>query len=252
MAGRAQARAVLAPSWREPKARRLLRLGFGLLWLFDGILQAQPRMAAGLPSQVIQPAATSSPGWVQHLVNWGGTIWTYHPIQAAGASVWIQAGVGLWLIFAAQGRTSRLAGLASVAWGLIFWAFGEAFGQVFAPGLTVLFGAPGAVLIYVVAGVLIALPERAWDTARAGRLILAGTGAFLLGMALLQAWPGRGFWQGTIGGKPGTLTGMIQTMAGTSQPHVLSSIVSGFGNFTAAHGLAVNLFAVLALTALGA
>jgi cytochrome oxidase Cu insertion factor (SCO1/SenC/PrrC family) len=246
-----QAAQAPAAGWREPRARRLLRLGFGILWVFDGILQAQPKMAAGLPSQVIEPAASSSPGWVQHLVNAGGTIWSYHPIQAGAASVWIQAGIGVWLIVAVRGWPSRLAGLASVGWGLVVWVFGEAFGGIFAPGLTVLFGAPGAVLIYALAGGLIALPERAWETARTGRLILAGMGAFFLGMALLQAWPGRGFWQGTQAGQPGTLAGMVQSMAGTSQPHVLSSAVSGFGNFTAAHGFAVNLFAVIVLAAIG-
>jgi len=249
---RTQARTALAAAWHEPRARRLLRVGFGILWLFDGILQAQPQMAGGLPSQVMAPAAATSPGWVQHLVNWGGTIWSYHPIQAGAASVWIQVGIGMWLIFGTRGWPSRLAGLASVAWGLIVWAFAEAFGGIFAPGLTVLFGAPGAVLIYVVAGALIALPERVWQTARTGRLILGGMGIFFAGMALLQAWPGRGFWQGTIGGQPGTLAGMVQTMSGTQQPHVLSSIVSAFGAFTAAHGFAVNLFAVLVLAALGA
>jgi cytochrome oxidase Cu insertion factor (SCO1/SenC/PrrC family) len=248
---RAQAAAALAAVRYEPKARRLLRIGFGSLWLLDGILQAQPQMAGGLPSQVIEPAASSSPGWVQHLVNAGGTIWSYHPIQAGAASVWIQAGIGMWLVLAVSGWLSRLAGLASVAWGLIVWAFGEAFGGIFAPGLTVLFGAPGAVLIYVVAGALIALPERVWRTPRTGRLLLAGIGAFLTGMALLQAWPGRGFWQGTSHGQPGTLTGMVQDMAGTSQPHVLSAIVADFGDFTAAHGFAVNLFAVIVLAALG-
>ena len=241
-----------APLWREPRARRLLRVGFGVLWVFDGILQAQPQMAGGMPQEVIQPAASSSPAWVQHLVNWGGTIWTYHPIQAGAAAVWIQVGIGMWLIFGARGWPSRLGGLASVAWGLIVWVFGEAFGGIFAPGLTVLFGAPGAVLIYVVAGALVALPDRAWDTPRTGRLTLAGTGVFFLGMALLQAWPGRGYWQGTVGGKPGTLAGMVQSMAGTSQPHVLSSIVSAFGDFTAAHGFAVNLFVVIAVAGLGA
>jgi len=241
-----------APLWREPRARRLLRVGFGVLWVFDGILQAQPQMAGGMPQEVIQPAASSSPAWVQHLVNWGGTIWTYHPIQAGAAAVWIQVGIGMWLIFGARGWPSRLGGLASVAWGLIVWVFGEAFGGIFAPGLTVLFGAPGAVLIYVVAGALVALPDRAWDTPRTGRLTLAGTGVFFLGMALLQAWPGRGYWQGTVGGKPGTLAGMVQSMVGTSQPHVLSSIVSAFGDFTAAHGFAVNLFVVIAVAGLGA
>ena len=41
----------------EPSGRKLLRIGFGLLWVFDGILQAQPMMAAGLPAKVIAPAA---------------------------------------------------------------------------------------------------------------------------------------------------------------------------------------------------
>ena len=35
-------------------------------------------------------------------------------------------------------------------------------------------------------------------------------------MAVLQAWPGRGFWQGTAAGQPGTLTGMVQSMAAAS------------------------------------
>jgi cytochrome oxidase Cu insertion factor (SCO1/SenC/PrrC family) len=75
-----------AAAWAaEPAGRRLLRLGFGLLWIFDGMLQAQPAMAVGLPSQVIGPEAASSPGWVQHVVNWGGTTWSYHPVQAAAA-----------------------------------------------------------------------------------------------------------------------------------------------------------------------
>jgi len=241
-----------AAAWHEPRARHLLRVGFGILWVFDGILQAQPQMAGGLPQQVIEPAAATSPGWVQHVVNAGGSIWTYHPIQAGASAVWIQVGIGMWLIFAPRGWASRLAGLASVGWGLIVWVFGEAFGGIFAPGLTVLFGAPGAALIYAVAGALIALPERAWESPRTGRLTLGGTGVFLLGMALLQAWPGRGFWQGTVHGQPAPLAGMIQSMAGTSQPHALSSIVSAFGNFTAAHGFGVNLFAVIALTAIGA
>ncbi len=40
-----------APAWREPRARMVLRIGFGVLWLLDGLLQAQPQMAGGMPSQ---------------------------------------------------------------------------------------------------------------------------------------------------------------------------------------------------------
>jgi cytochrome oxidase Cu insertion factor (SCO1/SenC/PrrC family) len=235
----------------EPAGRRLLRIGFGIIWVFDGLLQAQPAMPAGMPSQAIEPTAASSPVWVQHLVNWAGTTWSYHPIQAGAAAVWIQVGIGAWLIAAPRGWPSRLAGLVSVGWGLVVWVFGEAFGGIFAPGLTFLFGAPGAVLFYCTAGALVALPDRCWRSAELGRRMLAVLGAFLIGMAVLQAWPGRGFWQGTLHGQPATLASMVQSMASTPQPHVLSSLIGGFGSFTTTHGIAVNLLAVLALATIG-
>ena len=121
-----------------------------MLWIFDGILQAQPKMAVGLPSQVIEPIAASSPRWVQHAGELGRDELVVSPdagrrrrrcgSRSGSAS-------GCWL--AARGPLSRLAGLASVGWGLVVWVFGESFGGIFAPGLTWLFGAPGAVLIYV-------------------------------------------------------------------------------------------------------
>ena len=173
----------------EPLWRQVLRIGFGVLWIFDGLLQAQPAMAGGLPGQVIKPAAASSPGWVQHLVNWAGTSWSYHPVQAAASVVWIQIGIGVWLITSPRGPWSRLAGLASAGWGLVVWTFGEAFGGIFAPGLTWLFGAPGAAAFYCAAGALIAAPERSRRTAEPGRATLsvrsgaAGSGRL--------AWCGR-------------------------------------------------------------
>jgi cytochrome oxidase Cu insertion factor (SCO1/SenC/PrrC family) len=244
--GEAPVTAAAEPAWRQ-----VLRVGFGLLWIFDGILQAQPKMAIGLPSQVIQPTAASSPHWVQQVVNWAGTNWSYHPLQAGAAAVWIQIGIGVWMLTSARGPLSRLAGIAGVAWGLVVWAFGESFGGIFAPGLTWLFGAPGAVLVYAAAGGLIALPDRAWRSPQLGRMVLAGLGLFLAGMAVLQAWPGRGFWQGLVHGQPGTLAGMTQSMAQTSQPRFLAAWVSAFTAFDEAHGFAVNLFAVVVLAVIG-
>ena len=237
----------------EHPARKLLRISFGLLWIFDGLLQLQQAMPVGLPAQVVQPAAESSPGWVQHLVSNGSLIWLRHPISAAASAVWIQIGVGVLLLVARRGRLSQLAGAASVSWGLVVWVFGEAFGGIFGSGLSWLFGAPGAVLFYVVAGVLIALPERAWVGHRVGRALLGVLGVFFVAMAVLQAWPGRGFWQGQRDphGAAGALTSMVQTMSKTPQPHALSSVVSSFATFDAQHGWVVNLFIVLALAALG-
>ena len=235
----------------EPRGRQVLRIGFGVLWILDGLLQAQPAMPLGLAANVTQPAAAGSPGWVRGLVDFAATGWTYHPVSAAAAAVWIQVGIGIWLLTAARGPWSRLGGLASVGWGLAVWVFGEAFGGIFAPGLSWLFGAPGAALLYAVAGALIALPDRAWAGPRLGRGVLAGTGVFLAGMALLQAWPGRGFWPGTAGRHPGNLPAMAAGMAQTPQPGFLSSWVSAFGTFAAAHEFAVNLTVVAALAAVG-
>jgi cytochrome oxidase Cu insertion factor (SCO1/SenC/PrrC family) len=235
----------------EPAGRQLLVIGFGNLWLLDGFLQAQPKMVIGLPSQVIEPSATSSPTWVQHLVNWAGTTWSYHPIQAASAAVWIQVGLGIWLVAGPRGPLSRIAGLVSVGWGLVIWVFGEAFGGILAPGLSWLTGAPGAAGIYVVAGALIALPERAWRSPRLGRLTLAGLGLFLAGMAVLQAWPGRGSWQGIWHGHPGPVSGMALSMSLTPQPGILSGWLDAFAGFDESHGFAVNLVVTTVLAVTG-
>jgi cytochrome oxidase Cu insertion factor (SCO1/SenC/PrrC family) len=245
--GRPGVAAVSRPT--ESPARRVLRISFGLIWLFDGVLQGQASMPLGLVPQGIRPAASASPAWVQHVVQVGTTAWSYHPVQAAAASVWIQIGIGLWLLVVPRGRWSQAGGLVSLGWALVVWVFGEAFGGVFAPGLTWLFGAPGAVVFYGVAGALIALPESIWATPRPGRIVLRAMGAFFVGMAVLQAWPGRGFWSGGVGG---TLTAMVRGMAQTSQPRILGSWVASFASFDARHGWAVNLFAVTALALVGA
>jgi len=245
---RARARLAVTKASRqpEPAGRRLLRVGFGVLWIFDALLQAQPQMPGGLPSQVIAPAAAGSPSWVLHLVNWAGTGWSYHPVQAAAATVWIQLGVGAWLIASARGRWSRLAGLTSVGWGLIVWVFGEAFGSMLAPGQSILTGAPGGALIYCLAGALIALPPRYWQTPALGRLSLRLTGAGLAAATLLQAWPGRGYWQG---GPDGSLAAMVKSMTATPQPRFLARLVAEFGGVISAHGFAVNLISVAILAA---
>jgi cytochrome oxidase Cu insertion factor (SCO1/SenC/PrrC family) len=103
----------------------------------------------------------------------------------------------------------------------------------------------------VVAGGLLALPQRAWRVRRIGQLTLVGLGLFLAGMAVLQAWPGRGFWQGAAHGHAGTLAAMTADMATTPQPRVLSAWVTAFTALDQAHGFAVNLVTVIVLAVTG-
>jgi hypothetical protein len=242
---------------QEPGWRRLLRIGFGVLWIVDGLLQAQPLMPIGLPSQVIEPATAGSEAWVVHLVTWGTQPWFAHPAQAAVSVIWIQTGIGIWLVWGSSPLWSRLAGLASAGWGLVVWVFGEAFGSMFAPGASWLTGAPGAAVFYVAAGGLLALPPRYWRDSRLGTWLLRACGVLLLAFAVLQAWPGRGSWQGTVPGpagspRPGPLSANISSMAAASQPAVLHDLLIWFASVVARHGFAVNLVAVMVLAAAGA
>src|SRR5271165_1630891 len=235
----------------EPAGRRLLRIGFGILWIVDGLLQAQPAMPGGLPSRVLAPAVAGSPDWVVHIVGWAAAVWSAHPVEAAAGAVWIQLGIGVWLLSATSPRWSRAAGLVSLGWGLVVWIFGEAFGSMLSPGVSWLMGAPGAALFYCAAGLLLALPPRSWHDRRLGRGVLQGSGALMLAFAALQAWPGRGFWQGRLHGQPGSLTAGIRAMAAMRQPAVLHGLLRVAGSLTASHGFAVNLGAVIVLAATG-
>ena len=176
-----------------------------------------------------------------HLVNWAGSSWSYHPVAAGAAAVWIQIGIGIWMLASARGPWSRAAGLAGAGWAVVIWVFGEAFGGLF-DGQSLLFGFPGAAAYYFAAGVLIALPDKSWASAKLGRCLrgfkgvaplgqtlLTGLGVLFAAMAVLQAWPGRGFWQGQGPHGPGALTDMITSMAGTPQPAFLGHLVSDFG-----------------------
>jgi len=234
----------------EPQARRLLRVGFALLWILDGLLQAQASMPLGLIPDSIEPGARSSPPFVQHLVAATATIWTYHPITAATATVFVQLGIGLWLLLAPRGWWSRSAGAASAAWGVVVWIFGESFGGVFSHGGSFLFGLPGAVVFYCLAGVLVAGPERWFATGRLGRGLLRAMGAFFVGMALLEAWPGRGFWRP---GSGNSIAAMARAMSQTPQPRLFSSLLASFARLVAHHAVAVNgtVVALLGVVGLG-
>ena len=221
------------------------RVAFGLLWIFDGLLQIQAQMPIGLATQVISPTETGQPHWLASAVNFGVHIWQNHPVESAVAVVWVQVGIGLWLLVAPRGRWSRLGAVASIAWALVVWLFGEGLGMVLTPSASFLFGAPGAVLFYAAAGALLALRESAWQGPKIGRRILRAMGVVFLGGAALQAVAGRGNWNGT------SLSSMASQMSAVHQPHVIASLVSAFGRFAANNGLAVNVFVIIALSAVG-
>ena len=94
----------------EQPARRVLRLGAGGLWIAAGLLQLQTSMPMGIPAQVVRPSVATAPGWASWPVLQATDAWIRHPILGATGVVWVELGLGLWLVLARRGWLSRLAG----------------------------------------------------------------------------------------------------------------------------------------------
>ncbi len=115
---------------REARARSYLRLSFGAIWLFDGILQFQSSMPLGLANDVVQPATAGTPGWLDSLMVHGIAVWNAHPIALADGTAWIQVGIGI-LLLVSNGNTGRVAAAVSVGWATMIWLIGNGAGGVF-------------------------------------------------------------------------------------------------------------------------
>jgi len=228
----------------EVRSRSYLRVAFGALWLFDGILQFQVAMPLGMANGVVAPATDGTPSWLHHLMLDGITIWNSHPLTLASGTAWIQIGIGL-LLLVSNGAAGRVGAAISVGWASMIWVLGNGAGGVFQSSSTILFGWPGATLFYAIAGVWLALsPAHFPQTFSRVTLRLVGV---ILGIALvLQLLPSRGFWHG---GNANALTTMAKSMVQTPQPHWLADVVTKFGAVAGTMGGGFNLVIVFWLGA---
>ena len=235
----------------EPQARVVLRLLFGALWTLDGLLQLQPSMPVGLPSGVLSPSASGAPAWVQHVVNVGVTMWSNHPITAAASAVWIQLGIGVWLLVAPRGAWSRSAGLVERRLGARRLGLRRGASAASSPGgeLAVRSARSGD-LLRASPACCSPCPSRRGAPAALGRRLLRWMGAFFLAMGVLQAWPGRGTWAGQATPQRHARSADRDGAADGPGPPARTLLVVGarsFASFDAEHGWGVNLVVVIAL-----
>jgi cytochrome oxidase Cu insertion factor (SCO1/SenC/PrrC family) len=224
----------------EPRARTVLRVGFGILWCIDGLLQFQPAMPLGLANNVVAPTVAGTPSFFRPVLHHAISLWNLHPIALATGVAWIQVGIGLALI-CSNGITSRVVGLVAAGWALLVWSVGNGLGGVFASGASILFGWPGAVLFYLIAGVWIACTPRffhRWFTLVTTRLLAV----VLVVGAILQMLPNAGFWRG---GNANALTSMTRAMASLAEPHPLSWVVRHVGDLAGLMGGGFNIVVVM-------
>lgn len=230
----------------EHRGRRFLRVSLGVLWILDGLLQAQPQMPAGFVRSMIGPGAVGSPSWLAALVNPLADVWTRHPISADAATVWVQVGLGVLILVGGRGLLATVTLWASVAWSLVVWVVGEFLGGLLASGASWLTGAPGAVLVYGLAALLLLAPDAWWRSGRCALLARRSVAAWLLLGAGLQAVPWEGMWSAS--GLSDPFSGGL----GNNQPVGMRQPISWVNTLALDRPLAANAAIIAVLVGVGA
>jgi hypothetical protein len=160
--------------------RRTLQTVLGLIWLLDGGLQFQSFMYSHGFVEMLLGMASGQPGWLSGSITWAAhsasrDLDVYNTLFAL-----IQCCIGLGLLYR---RTVRPALAISFAWVLVVWWFGEGFGMMLMTMASPLTGAPGAVLIYALIGLIV------WPGDRPGGLLgVGGARTAWAALWLAMAW----------------------------------------------------------------
>ncbi|AEW05620.1 hypothetical protein Sulac_2134 [Sulfobacillus acidophilus DSM 10332] len=171
-----------------------IRQVLGILWVVDGLLQCQPAMFSPLFwHQVLQPVVVGQPPVVLFLLREGIHLWREGGIWANGLAAFLQLGIGGLLLMKRPGWY-RWGLWLSLGWALVVWIFGEGFGGLLLPSASLLTGAPGSALLYVVwSAILLFAPDTVESAAIALMRGYWGLGLFLgqvagrhMGPALIQ------------------------------------------------------------------
>jgi hypothetical protein len=194
----------------EPTARRgfgisarAVQIALGVLWLIDAGLQFQPAMFTNqLVNDIILPNATGQPRPLAWSITTAGHVLSHSTATWNAAFAVVQLAIGVGLLVR---RLVRPALIVMFAWCFGVWWIGEGFGGLLAGTASSLTGAPGAVALYAVIGLLV-WPRRTPDhldqedhalrpVTTPARVGVASSGSaqgpFGLGGAL-TAW--SGFW----------------------------------------------------------
>ncbi len=145
----------------RPITARTIQIALGVIWILDGLLQLQPKMfGQTFVTGVLDPAAQGQPGFVAWPLTHMAHLISLHPAAWNATFAAAQLLIGLGLLVK---ETVKPALVLSVVWALGVWGLGEGFGMLFAGMASPLTGAPGAVVLYAVIGVLV-WPHRSRST----------------------------------------------------------------------------------------
>ena len=162
--------------------KRGTQIALGVLWLFDGVLQLQHQMfTSNFATQVIEPAEQGQPTFVSGPMHLGVHVFLMHPAIFNALFVLTQLTLGVLILWK---RTTKMGLLLSVPWGLIVWVLGEGYGGILSGKTSLLMGAPGAAILYVILALAILPTDKK-----------PGQTAYWLALVWLVIWVGGGVYQ---------------------------------------------------------
>lgn len=183
-------------------SRREVQQILGALWLIDGLLQVQPQMfTLNLIYGIMMPLLQNQPTPVAASLQWIIGVTTQHLLLVNMLVAVVQIAIGLSLFL---GRGIRAALIVSIVWAVFAWYAIEGMGLLLTGAASVLTGAPGAFLLYILLA-LVVYPRRASERSLLSRRYLRWSLAgFWCLAALLQLQPS--WWV------PGQISGSIAVM----------------------------------------
>ena len=225
-------------------SQKLLRQIVGLLWLAVGLLQLQPQMfTMNMVNGVMKPMLQGQPSLIEGSLNWIVAVTTEHLVLINLMIAVVQIILGILLL---SGLWVRATVIASVIWALVVWYGGEGFSMLLTGQASALTGAPGAVLLYPLLGLLI-YPRS--NNTEDGLIPRASFHWYLVGFwflsALLQLQP---YWWAS-GQISQTLNGLVGQ--GGLNSFLVDPILTGLSNITATAEIPTNIVLIVVFLGLG-
>lgn len=238
--------------------KRLVQI-LGVLWLIDGLLQLQPEMfTMNMVNGVLAPIVQAQPEPIAANLNWIVTLVTENLAVFNVLIAVVQIAIGLSLLVGSRhypaSRLVKGAVIVSIFWALIVWYGGEGLSLLLTGQASILTGAPGAVLLYPLLGLVI-YPRRITDAQESRsepsgilsrQQLLWGLAAFWFFAALLQLQP---FWW-----QPDQISQAIGAMSGAGGLDYLfvDPVLNWLSSITSHSEIVLNVALIVLFAAIGA
>lgn len=222
------------------------QIALGLLWLIDGALQFQPYMfGKSFITGVLLPSAAGQPSFIGAPITWVARLIEPHVALFNGFAATLQVLIGIGLLYR---PTVRPALALSFVWAAAIWVGGEGLGMLLTGTASPLTGAPGAALLYVLAGLMF-WPRKAPIRSRPSRE--SGlTGECAARLAWSTIWLGCAvLWLLPANNKPGAVHDAIA--GAPSGADVLSQVLAAAAAVTTARGTAIAITLAAASATVG-